>query len=192
MIARAAFLLCALVVATVPVQAQDDTTGRVPFLPHVFFELQDGRVYSDGRLRSPEAVRNCSTETMNCIASEPFTVTWPTNCQFSGVGDQWQVGEIETSVVSEMTERRHLYDAVLQIGRTTGRNNELYFFEQRRGLVRIVYDPRQRGILANLATDADFLDELSRGPNITQDGFLVAKRVGSELLGACNTEPTPR
>ena len=173
-------------------QAQDDRTGRVPFLPHIFFELERGWVYSAGILRGLERVRDCSTENMNCIASEPFAAVWSTNCHYPGVGDRWRIGDMETSIVSEMTVGRHLYDAVLQIGRTVGRNNELYVFEHRRGLVQIVFDPRKRGILADRATDADFLEDLSSGLNITRDGFLVARLVGSELLGVCNTDPTPR
>ena len=197
----ARWLLAALALAVQmaqPAAAQDDAeyvsahanAGRYAFLPDIFIDLERGwETYH--RRYAASAIRVCSTSELNCLFGATFRVVWPKACDFYDIGERWEAGEGEDAVASEVVSsftRRGRHSITYHyVMRTEGVDDFLYIVMPTRGLIGVIHDPEERGVLASRAADETLLAELSRAGSDTADGFAVSYLAGGANVEVCES-----
>lgn len=177
---------------TVAVQAtgmigdENNHPTRFAFLPHVFLDFGNSLGYQRA-VPSFFVIRNCGDAVMNCFSGGPYVVMWPKKCPVLSVGMEWSARDISAEVASVFTKPVRHGEAQIFVARTDRAKDSLYLLNDDSRLIGLISDPRRREILWDAATDQDFLAELARGTDISEDGYAVSYLVGLGHLSPCES-----
>lgn len=165
-------------------QAPSKDGQKFAFLPYVYLNVSSGYEV-DGIFNRTTIVRSCSTGLFNCLNGNLFKLSWPKACRVFPLDGVWGIGETQSKVVGNFIKQVRHGKAHMIIVATDGVKDRLYILKNGEGLVGIIYDPSNRGILLEEITDDTLTEQLSMGRTKLNNGYVVSYLVGFDTVGEC-------